>query len=269
MRLKLILMIFITHLSYAQQGMSEAEIHKIVQSHYDDGHFFDKPEIKNLINQIIDYEIPENFEYFFLIPESLEQTKIKDSLQNYQIRELKIMDKHFPVNLIYIKSKEILNWKNYDLNLAKYIPDEQIKHTSPPTIKKIRFVKYNLKQREYDSLIRNREPHTLIVKKKWFWKKNKIWANEKFHTELKEAWRIDNEKNIEEKVYFQFSKPIFSKDGKYAKVSVFKNWRCNGSGFTALYKNDNGNWKKLIEFNGLSSRVFMSHSNCGDILIKF
>ena len=231
--------------------------------------FGQNPEIKNLIDQIADYEVPVNFEYYFLVPESLEQPKIYDSLQNYQIRELKMMDKNFPVNLVYEKSDETLNWNNYDLKNVEYVPDKRIKQTSPPSSKKVRFVKYNIGQKEYDSLTKNREPHTLIVKKKRFWSKNKIWENDKFYAELKKAWRIDKERNIEEKVYFQFSKPIFLKNGKYARVSVFKNWRCNGRGFTALYRNDNGQWKKLIEFNGMVSQLSMSHSRCEDISIWY
>ncbi|WP_339701439.1 hypothetical protein [uncultured Marixanthomonas sp.] len=231
--------------------------------------FGQNPDIKNLIDQIADCEVPENFEYYFLVPESLEKPKIYDSLQNYQIRELKMIDKNFPVNLIYEKSDKTLNWSNYDFKNVKYVPDERIQQTSPPTSKKVRFVKYNIEQKEYDSLTKNREPHTLIVRKKWFWNKNKIWDNDKFHAELKKAWRIDRESNIEEKVYFQFSKPIFSKDSKYARVSVFKNWRCKGRGFTALYKNDDGNWKKLIEFNGIARQVSMTHSSCEDISIWF
>ena len=222
--------------------------------------FGQNPDVKNLINQIADYEVPESFEYYFLVPESLEQPKIYDSLQNYQIRELKMMDKNFPTNLIYEKLGETVNWKNYHLKKVKYVPNERIKQISPPINKKVRFVKYNIGKKEYDSLIKNREPHTLIIKKKWFWNKNKIMDNDKFHAELKKAQQIDKENNIEEKIYFQFSKPIFSKDGKYAKVSVFKNWRYNGRGFTALYKNDDGNWKKLIEFNEMARKVSINHS---------
>ena len=158
--------------------------------------FGQKSEIKNLIDQISDYEVPENFEYYFLVTKSLKQSKIYDSLQNYQIRELKMMDKDFPVSLIYEKSDEPLNWENYGLRNVEYVPNEKIKQTSPPTSKKVKFVKYNIEQKEYDSLTKNREPYTLIVKKKWFWNKNKIWKNDKFYAELKKAWRIDKEINI-------------------------------------------------------------------------
>ena len=231
--------------------------------------FGQKSDIENLINQVAKAEVPENFKYYFLVPESLEETKVYDSLQNYEIRELKMTDKNIPVHLIDEKTEETVSWNNYDLKKVKYVPNERIAKTSPPISKKVRFFKYKIEQKEYDSLVKNREPHTLIIKKKWFWNKHKIWDNNKFHAELKKAWRIDRERNIEEKIYFQFSKPIFSKDGKYAKISVFKNWRCNGRGFTALYKNNDGKWKKLIEFNEIARKVSMTHSRCEDISIWY
>lgn len=232
--------------------------------------FGQKSKIAGLINQISNNEVPENFEYYFLVSRSLEQPKIYDSIQNYQIIGLTMSDKDFPENLIYKQSEEITDWKEYDLKNSKYVFNKyNYQTTSPPTSKNVRFVKYNIGQKEYDSLTKNREPHTLIVKKKWHWNKNRIWKNEKFHKELINAWKLDEEQNKEEKIYFQFSKPIFSKDLKYARISIFKNRRCNGNGVTAIYRNDNGTWKKLIEYNQVASVVSMSHSRCGDISISY
>lgn len=226
-------------------------------------------EIVELINQIAKTEVPANFKYYFIVPKSLEQPKIYDSIQNYQIRELRMSDKDFPVNLIYESKEEIIDWKKYDLKNAKYVLNEyNYPTTSPPTGKNVLFVKYNIGQKKYDSLVENRKPQTLIVKKKWCWNKKNIWKNKKFHKELLKAWKIDKEKNLEETVYFQFSKPIFSADKQYAKVSLFKNRRCNGSGFTALYRNVNGIWRKLIEYNKEALIVSMTHSNCEDVSIS-
>lgn len=232
--------------------------------------FGQKSEIENLINQIANNEIPENFEYYFIVTKSLEQPKIYDSIQNYQIRGFRRFDKDFPENLIYKLSEDTTDWKEYDLKNTKYVINEyKYPTTSPPTSKNVRFVKYNIGQKEYDSLTQNRKPHTVIVKKKWLWTKNRIWQNKKFHNELIKAWKLDEEKNKEEMVYVQFSKPIFSKDKKYARISIFKNRRCNGNGFTAIYRNDNGTWKKLIEYNQVASVVAMTHSRCEDISISY
>ena len=72
--------------------------------------------------------------------------------------------------------------------------------------------------------------------------------------------------NPEENVYFHFSKPLFIKNKKYALVSMFKNKRCEGDGFNALYRNDHGIWKKIIEFNRIRSKSITSHIRCEDIM---
>ena len=144
-----------------------------------------------MINQVAKSEIPENFEYYYLVPKSLEQEKINDSLPNYQMRELKMVDNDFTQNFINVQpKKETVNWKNYNLNESKLVSDEyNYNHTlSPPQTKKIKFVKYNIDQKKYDSLIDNKEPYTLIIKKKWLWNKNRIWNNKKLYADFVENW---------------------------------------------------------------------------------
>lgn len=212
--------------------------------------FGQKSEIEDLINQIAKTEVPTNFEFYYIVSKSLEQPKIYDSIQNYQIRELRMTDKDFPLNLIYESNEEITDWKKYDLKNAKYVFDEyNYPTTSPPMSKNVQFVKYNIDQIKYDSLIKNKKPNTLIVKKKWLWSKKRIW------NEIVNVWKKDEKESLEEKTYFEFSKPIFSENKNYARVSIFKNRRCNGNGFTALYKNDNGIWRKLIEFKPVASET--------------
>lgn len=223
-----------------------------------------KFEIEGLINRIATKEVPANFEYYFLVSESLEQPKIYDSLKNYQIRELRIFDKNFPLYLIHKHTKEVTDWKKYDLKNAKYVFDEyNYQTTSPPMSKTVQFVNYTIDKSEYDSLIKNKKPYTLVIKKKWLWSKKRV------RKEIVKAWKKDEKQNLEEKIYFQFSKPIFSEDKKYAKVSVFRNRRCKGYGFTALYKNDNGSWIKLIEYNQRSLLISTTHISCGDIIVNY
>lgn len=230
--------------------------------------FGQKLDIEGFINQVAKDEVPENFKYYFLLPKSFEQKKITDSLQNYQIRELKMVDKDFPKNFIHTEPKtNTIDWRKFNLNKAKYVSDKlYYSHTlSPPQTKKIKFVKYNIDQKKYDSLIDNKEPYTLVIKKKWLWSKKRLWKNKKFYNNFVENWKIDDKNNPEETVYFHFSNPIFSKNKKYALVSIFKMRRCYGSGFTALYRNDNGTWGKIMEFNQVSSKTFSTHRRCIDI----
>jgi len=224
-------------------------------------------DIDKLINQIAKEEIPKNFKYYYLVRSSLEHSKINDSIQNIKLQDLKKFDESFPKSLIYKECNEKIDWKNYELKNVRYVSAEFVNPTSPPRSKKIRFVKFNIKSNKYDSLVENKEPHTLIVKKKWIWNKNKIWENKKFNEELVKAWKIDKEVNIEESIFFRFSKPIFSESKKYAIVSVWKNGSCKGNGFTALYRNENGTWEKILQYDQMESLTTVTHSKCEEMSI--
>jgi len=211
--------------------------------------FGQNSDIENFINQVAKIEVPENYEYYYLIPKSLEKSVIHDSLQNYQIRELKISDKDFPTNIIYKELVETIDWKNYNLQNVRYVSSEYKNPISPLENKNVQFVEYKIEAKVYDSLVRNNEENSLLVKKKWFWNKSRIWKNKKFYKELVTASNIDYKINYEKEIFFQFSKPLFSEDKKYARITICKNRSFNGNGFTAIYKNDNGIWIKLIEYN--------------------
>lgn len=229
-----------------------------------------KIEIEDFINQIAKIEIPKSYEYYYLVPESLDQPKIYDSIKNYHIKEFRTNDKNLITNLYYQNNEEKVNWKDYDLEKAKFVINEfNYKRTSPPTVKIAQFVKYNISEEKFESIFGNKKPHTVIVKKKWYWNKKRMWENPKFRQELKSAYEKDEKECLEEKVYFQFSKPIFSSKGKYARVSIFRAGRCKGRGFTAIYKKDNNIWKKLREYNMNTSIVTISHASCGDVLITY
>lgn len=230
-----------------------------------------KSDIENLINQVAAAEVPENFKYYFLVSKSLDQKEINDSLQNYQLRELKLADQDYKVNFIYSSSKkESISWRDYNLNKAKFVSDDADynNYLSPPQTKKIKFVRYSIDEKDYNFLVENKEPYTLIIKKKWFWSKSKIWRDSNLNNNLIERWKADDKSNPEETVYFHFSKPIFSENKRYAILSLFKKRRCNGNGFTGFYRNDNGIWKKIMEFNQISSITSSTHLSCEE-LMKF
>ncbi|MEO1033825.1 MAG: hypothetical protein AAFX55_20755 [Bacteroidota bacterium] len=230
--------------------------------------FGQKTDIQELINQVAKAEVPENFKYYYLVPKSLEQEIIYESLQNYQIRELKMVDEDFSETFIHTQpKKETVNWKNYNLNKSKLVSDAHNYNNrlSPPQTKKIKFVKYNIDEKEYDSIVENKEPYTLIIKKKWYWNKNRIWKNKRLYAEFIENWKMDDKNNPEETMYYHFSKPIFSENKRYALLSFFKQRRCNGNGFTGLYRNDKGIWKKITEFNQVVSETVSTHIRCEDI----
>ncbi len=224
--------------------------------------FGQKTEIESVINQIASQEVPENFKFYYLMQESLQQPKEFDSLQLYQKTKLLRQDLNFPLELIVAKRSENVDWKDFNLENIKYIGKETHR-SSPPTMKQVYFVKYNIKQSELNSLLKNKNPHTLYIRKKWLWNKKRVW------NEVVKAWKKDEEQNIEEKMYFSFSKPTFSSDFKYARVSIFIYKRCNGNRYTVIYKNENGIWKKLIEYNQVVSKTFLTHVRCGDVLVTY
>ena len=231
--------------------------------------FGQKSDIENIVNQILAEETQEKFEYYYLHSKSLEQPKVTDLLQNYQIRDFKKKDENFPVKLYYEEKKEIIDWKNYELKAVEYLPSDTIYRKLPPRSKNVMLVKYNIGQKEYDSIVKNRKPHTIVVKKKKIWNKNGIWTNKKFRNELEKAWKINKDINPEEELWFEVSKPIFTESMEYAKVSVFKNQPCKGTGFTAIYKSENGKWTKVYEYRYPSKIVVdVSHSKCEDISIS-
>lgn len=232
--------------------------------------FGQNTEIEKLVNQIARDEVPEDFKYYFLVPKSLEQEKIKDSLPNYQIRALKLLNKNLEESFLYEKPKnETVDWRNFNLKNATYVSDDRQYNQvlAPPQTKTIRYVTYNIDQRVYDSLNNNKDPYTLIVRKKWLWRKNRIYSNFKRYTEFVQNWKLDDQNNPEETVYFHFSKPRFSEDGTFAIVTVFKNRRCNGNGFSALYRKENEVWIKILEFNQVSSQTVSSHIRCEELRI--
>lgn len=232
--------------------------------------FGQKSDIENLINQISNNEVPEDFKFYYLVQKSLHQPEIYDSISLYQKTTLLRQDLNFPLELTNERNNESVNWKKYSFKKVKFVLNEyNYQTTSPPTSKKVEFVRYNTDEKELERLNNNKKPHTLIIRKKWLWNKRRIWDNEKFKKELVKAWNLEEKQNLEEKIYFQFSKPIFSKNGKYARVSILKNRRCNGNGFTAIYKKNNGIWKKLIEYNRVVSEKMTTHTRCGDIAINY
>ncbi|WP_291967823.1 hypothetical protein [Maribacter sp.] len=221
----------------------------------------------SLVESVIDHNFPKDFEQYLLFKEGLEEPIINDSLQKYQIRELKLLDNNFPLDLIYKSNEKTIDWTNYSLKNVKYLSSNKYKRFSPPLAKSIIFVKYNISHEKYDSILRNKKRHSIVVKKKLLWNKNKIWENKKLNEELVKAWEIDEEINEEDNIYFQISKPIFSKDYKYAKTFVFENHRCKGEGYTLLYRYHNESWKMLLRYNFVSSKIWTSHAKCGKIQI--
>ncbi|MCC4212096.1 hypothetical protein [Leeuwenhoekiella parthenopeia] len=196
--------------------------------------FGQKAEIEQLINQVIKLEVPNNFEYYCLVSKSLTQGS----------------------------DQQPVDWRNFDLENVRYLSEGEF-ISGPETIKDVYFYKYNIPDAEYDSILKNKKPKTLHLKKRWYWNKKRIWK------EVVEAWKEDEEKHIEEQIFYSISKPVFSDDGSYAKVSILKQKKCKGIEFTGLYRNENGTWIKEREYDHVNSVRVMTHSNCGEVIVAY
>lgn len=211
--------------------------------------FGQKTVIESLINQIASQEVPKNFKYYCLVEKSLPQPEQFDSLRLGQKNKLLRQDLNFPMELITLNKKEYVDWRKYDLENVKYTGNDLQRDLSPRS-KQVYFIKNNIEESKYDSLIENRKPNTIYVKKRWVWNKKRV------EKEINKAWEKHDKENIEESVYFNFSKPIFSTDLKYARISISKNKKYRGFEYTAIYKYENGNWKKLIEYNEVAKMTY-------------
>ncbi|RXG21274.1 hypothetical protein DSM02_2129 [Leeuwenhoekiella polynyae] len=190
--------------------------------------------VEEFINQIIKLEAPGNYNYYCLAPQS--RTQGEDG--------------------------QAIDWRDYNLENIRYLTEgESI--SGPETIKKVYFLKYNTPETEYDSIVKNKKPNTLYVRKRWYWGKKRVWK------EVVKAWKIDKNRHIEEQVFYSISKPIFSDNGTYARISIFKQKRCSGIGFTALYKNEDGTWIKDMEYDHINTKTVMTDSYCGEILVSY
>ncbi len=224
-------------------------------------------DIENLVNQIAAIEIPEDFKYYFLIPNSCKTSTINDSTQRACIHKLEQIDSYCPKKIISKKTKKVIHWDAYELNKAVCLSKTQ--QQTPPSSKTIQFVNYHINQAIYDSLLAHKQPYTLILKKKWFWNKKRISKNQTFQEILIKAWNFDEEQNQEENTYYQFSTPIFSEDQQYAKITIIENQRCTEKACLFIYKNEKGIWSKLLEFELFNTEIETQDTTCGAISIIF
>ena len=120
-----------------------------------------------------------------------------------------MVDKEFPIDLAYTPYHETTNWKEYNLKNVKFPSDEYHNKSSPPNSLEVKFIRYNIPEKTYDSLVAIKTPNTLLVKKKWYWNKNKIWINNNFRTELYKAWEKDKKLISKKKYILTFQNHFF------------------------------------------------------------
>jgi len=143
-------------------------------------------ELTELINYIYDDILLEK-EQYFVLDKSICYSIEDFELQNYQKRELKIIDPNFPTELITQSHTDLkqTDWRNLDLPKTEFKTKREL--TLPD------FLKNN-------------------------------------------------------KVYYAFSSPIFSKDKKYCIITVSTNYSKRSEDRNYVMKRENGKWSDILNF---------------------
>ena len=130
-----------------------------------------------------------------------------------------------------------INWHNYHLPRARVVDKAHLpKYTNQIRIFKL--VPYNTSQTKLKKMDDEGVGIVPVLVKKGMSEKQIAQAQDKANL------KYEN-RPIEEKQSFQFSKPIFSKDYQYALI------RLGGGDVSALYifRSVNGQWKKILRFS--------------------
>jgi hypothetical protein len=228
---------------------------------------YSQSKIDKLINQVANDVIPKDFNYYYLLENSLQDKKANDSIiltfPNGK-RELLKAYPNFPFDLgLRVKSEKI-NWKNYNLEKAKYITEGQAEKITRTT-KEVYFVDENIEKDKFDYLNENKELNSLIVRK------NKSWTEKEIRNEVEKSFKEDAELQKEKKVYYVFSNPIFSKNNEYARISVLLNSRCKGTCATYIYHYKNEVWTQIEEYEIYRIKATISdiQGTCEDLITEY
>ena len=220
-------------------------------------------DIEAVINATLKFETPSTFKSYYVYAESYINDTTIDSLSKSQIRDLEYYKRNFPLDLYYKKTDSIIDWREFILPKVSFIFED--KH--PTTNMLVKFVPFKIENKKYDSIVLNRPKNNLVVKKRWFWSKKRIWKNEAFKKEVEKAFELNKKIHPEEFTYIKISRPIFSENGKYAKVSTYKNRVCDGYGNNIILKRRDDNiWEPIYEFfDVVKTKKFSIHRPCGSL----
>lgn len=199
-----------------------------------------KSEIENLINQASKKVVPTNFEYYNLIDSSFISNFGEHSLEPRKLKELLKEHPDFPLEKFIKTQKDryILNWADFNLKNAKIYPYATI----PKFESQIRIVQlrpFNTPKPLLDSLKKSKKYNEIIVPVKRYWSEKRI------NKETEKAWEdYSNSVKTENKVFFQFSTPIFVDN--YAIISL----NTSGGGSQCIFKKINDKWERIFIVTG-------------------
>lgn len=196
--------------------------------------------IIGLARQVLKDNVKKEMRYFYLVDSSF-ITKIN----NYDAKRIKNDHLHLrnidlPVDL-KVTDSTIIKWCDYSFENAKCVPYKDLPKFPGGNWRSTISVPYNKFKDEkvLDSLNHLRR-NEIYVPVKWY------WTNKKIQKEIAKAWeRFESKFETEEKDFIQLSMPVFSDDKKYAVISINN----LGHGCSYIYKNINGKWIIIAEYN--------------------
>ncbi|MEN2415333.1 hypothetical protein [Flavobacterium mesophilum] len=200
-----------------------------------------------MINLIIEEIKPPNFRYINLEEENLIEKEFDYSIQDYQKREILVKDSLFPIELITApkKEKNRINWKNFKINNCKICSEKDCERIV--TNSKY-FIEVKSKSK-YDSIVNLMIPNVVVLLI------DPKWGKHKKELEIKKATQETEriKQNIEDKLYYSFSIPVFSENKKYFRITIYEDKKNKGEGSTKIYKIENDKLVEIFEYNRWST----------------
>lgn len=204
------------------------------------GVFSQNLEIEKLVNQLVEDEIPADFEYFNLVDSSfagLQDPWLKDEIKEVAI-EFNLTDLN-PEDFLIHPKDSVLNWNDYKIEKARINSYNKIPKLFFNLYRYI-IVNDKISKAELDSLYQNKNENEFIVPVKNHWGKKRIRKEtEKIKRDYENSFRM------EDREYYSISKPKFDSSGKYALIGISRSQ--GGSYF--LYKKENANWIQITDFS--------------------
>lgn len=204
-----------------------------------------KQEMEELLSQVINREVPTSFHYFNLVDTSGKLYLDTSSFNEPIFRNLTL--KKYPdfnvADFYNITDTEKVNWKFYKLSRSN-IQSRNLIPKYETGYRTTKLISRKLPKTYIDSIKRTLDYNEIVViyGKSWSEKRKK----KKVHLKWK---KHDSKIKEEDKVYYIFSKPIFSKDRHYSIIQID-----TGSTRTIdLYKKVDGKWIWIYTIFSLTS----------------
>lgn len=226
--------------------------------------FSQENDVVAVLNSFVKYEVFDHFNHFYLNDQSLVLPKEKITLYKLQKRNLLLKYPDFPLQLLDTATTNVLHWKVFNIEKAKYHSDATTK-SHPKDLYTVHFITYKTSQKELDILQKNRKPYTFYIKN------NKRWSDTERKIKSGRVWDSLRKSQLEERYYFHISTPIFSKNRKYARVIHRIETTCGYRNSVTFYKKQtNMSWKCILEVDyGASEKRVRTHIRCDDPLFDY